>query len=95
MREKILAIMVGLTVIFAAGAAGAQRGAGDRPVITVRPDSNDAIDWYDPLRWRPLTPAELDASSRLVRRCTDGYVLEQRPSGTVLTPRMRCWWAER
>jgi hypothetical protein len=26
------------------------------------------------------------------RRCTDWYALEHRPSGTVLTPHMRCWW---
>jgi hypothetical protein len=26
------------------------------------------------------------------RRCTDWYALERRPSGTVLTPHMRCWW---
>jgi hypothetical protein len=27
-----------------------------------------------------------------VRECVNRYVLEQRPSGTVLVPRMRCWW---
>lgn len=26
------------------------------------------------------------------RQCTDWYALEHRPSGTVLTPHMRCWW---
>ena len=29
------------------------------------------------------------------RRCTDWYVLEHRPSGSVLTPHMRCWWTRR
>ena len=28
-----------------------------------------------------------------VRHCVDWYVAEYRPSGTVITPRMRCWWA--
>jgi hypothetical protein len=28
----------------------------------------------------------------LYRRCTDWYELQHRPSGTVLYPRMRCWW---
>jgi hypothetical protein len=28
----------------------------------------------------------------LYRRCTDWYQLQPRPSGTVLYPRMRCWW---
>ena len=26
------------------------------------------------------------------RRCIDWYALERRPSGTVLTPQMRCRW---
>lgn len=27
-----------------------------------------------------------------VRRCVNRYVTERRPSGSVLVPRMRCWW---
>jgi hypothetical protein len=27
-----------------------------------------------------------------VRQCVDWYALENRPSGTVITPQMRCWW---
>lgn len=27
------------------------------------------------------------------RHCISGLVLEPRPSGTVLVPRQRCWWA--
>jgi hypothetical protein len=27
-----------------------------------------------------------------VRRCVDWYAMEYRPSGTVITPQMRCWW---
>lgn len=26
------------------------------------------------------------------RECVDGYVTEHRPSGTVITPRVRCRW---
>jgi hypothetical protein len=26
------------------------------------------------------------------RECVARYVEERRPSGTVVTPRMRCWW---
>jgi hypothetical protein len=29
---------------------------------------------------------------RLYRRCDDWYVLQYRPSGTVLFPEYRCWW---
>jgi len=28
----------------------------------------------------------------LYRRCTDWYELQDRPSGPVLYPQMRCWW---
>jgi hypothetical protein len=28
-----------------------------------------------------------------VRHCVNRYVAERRPSGTVMVPRMRCWWA--
>jgi hypothetical protein len=28
-----------------------------------------------------------------VRQCVANYVQEFRPSGTVIVPRMRCWWA--
>jgi hypothetical protein len=27
-----------------------------------------------------------------VRHCVDWYAAEHRPSGTVIVPRMRCWW---
>jgi hypothetical protein len=27
-----------------------------------------------------------------VRQCTSWLATEYRPSGTVLTPQMRCWW---
>lgn len=27
-----------------------------------------------------------------VRQCVDRYVTEFRPSGTVIVPRIRCWW---
>jgi hypothetical protein len=67
------------------------------PVLRQNPASVQLppVDWTDDLRWRPLTPAELRASSHVVRRCTGGYALEHRPSGTVLTPQERCWWAVR
>jgi hypothetical protein len=28
----------------------------------------------------------------LYRRCVDWYELQDRPSGRVLYPQMRCWW---
>jgi hypothetical protein len=47
-------------------------------------------------RYRTIsTRLEVYPSSRQVRRCVDWYQIERRPSGTVLTPQMRCWWARR
>jgi len=91
MRWKILAILVLIAAALAASPADAQQKR-KRPVIVVRPNTNQTIDWGDSLRWRPLTPAELRVSQRLVRQCVDGYAVEPRPSGTVITPRMVCRW---
>jgi hypothetical protein len=35
---------------------------------------------------------EIYPSRPLFRRCVDWYELQNRPSGTVLFPQMRCWW---
>lgn len=91
----VLAAIIASAVALAATPADAQQKRSKRPVIVVRPDATSPIDWYDPLRWRPLTQAELRASQRIVRRCVDGYALEHRVSGTVITPRMHCRWAIR
>lgn len=32
---------------------------------------------------------------RAVRQCVSRLVPEYRPSGTVIVPRTRCWWAQR
>jgi len=35
---------------------------------------------------------EIHPRPLLYRRCVDWYELQNRPSGTVLFPQMRCWW---
>ncbi len=35
---------------------------------------------------------EINPRPLLYRRCIDWYELQNRPSGTVLYPQMRCWW---
>jgi hypothetical protein len=95
MRRTILVMLGTIAVAFAATSADAQTRRSKRPVIVVRPDFTSPIDWYDSLRWRPLTRAERYASSRVVRQCVDGYAIERRPSGTVITPQMRCRWVVR
>ena len=49
-----------------------------------------------PYRSRALTyPVPYPVESpgpNAVRQCVANYVQEFRPSGTVIVPRMRCWW---
>ena len=35
---------------------------------------------------------EINPRPLLYRRCVDWYVLQYRPSGTVLFPEQHCWW---
>jgi hypothetical protein len=35
---------------------------------------------------------EVNPRPLLYRRCVDWYVLQYRPSGTVLFPEQHCWW---
>jgi len=54
----------------------------------------------EPSLTTPPAPAPRYVRRRLVinpppllyRRCVDWYELQNRPSGTVLYPQMRCWW---
>ena len=41
---------------------------------------------------RPRTRIEINPRPLLYRRCVDWYEIQNRPSGTVLFPQMRCWW---
>jgi len=41
---------------------------------------------------RAPTQIEIYPRPLLYRRCVDWYELQNRPSGTVLYPQMRCWW---
>ena len=42
----------------------------------------------------PGAPPRVEVNPRplLYRRCTDRYVIQYRPSGTVLFPERHCWW---
>jgi len=77
--------------------ADAQQRRVRRPaaIVVTPPEKVPGVDWYDPLRWREPTPAEARALSHYTRSCADWYALEHRPSGTVLTPQMRCRWVRR
>jgi hypothetical protein len=42
--------------------------------------------------WRPDVYPRYYPGPNAVRECTATYVQEYRPSGTVITPRMTCYW---
>ena len=43
-------------------------------------------------RWAPDVYPRYNPGPNAVRDCTATYVQEYRPSGTVITPRMNCYW---
>jgi hypothetical protein len=42
--------------------------------------------------WEPDVIPRYNPGPNAVRDCTATYVQEYRPSGTVITPRMNCYW---
>jgi hypothetical protein len=47
---------------------------------------------YRPDHWEPDVIPRYNPGPNAVRDCTATYVQEYRPSGTVITPRMSCYW---
>jgi hypothetical protein len=47
---------------------------------------------YRPSEWEPDVYPRYNPGPNAVRTCTAGYAQEFRPSGTVITPRMHCYW---
>ena len=47
---------------------------------------------YPREEWRPPVYPQYNPGPNAVRDCTATYVQEYRPSGTVITPRMNCYW---
>ena len=46
----------------------------------------------EPDHWEPDVIPRYNPGPNAVRSCTATYVQEYRPSGTVITPRMNCYW---
>ena len=46
----------------------------------------------EPDHWEPDVIPHYNPGPNAVRSCTATYVQEYRPSGTVITPRMNCYW---
>ena len=47
---------------------------------------------YRQEQWVPDVYPRYNPGPNAVRDCTATYVQEYRPSGTVITPRMNCYW---
>jgi len=86
MKLKLLILVAAVSALPLAGAA---------PVF-----AQQTSPVTEPSLTTPPAPAPRNARRRIVinpapllyRRCVDWYELQNRPSGTVLYPQMRCWW---
>ncbi|TWB93710.1 hypothetical protein FBZ93_110317 [Bradyrhizobium macuxiense] len=96
----LLAASVGL--LLPAGQARAQSAAaeariGEAPVVRERVVERRHLRRVPiyrsrPDHWEPDVIPRYNPGPNAVRECTATYVQEHRPSGTVITPRMNCFW---
>jgi hypothetical protein len=70
----------------------AQRARRPRTTLTVRPRRFDVAPPRHFSTPYPLPYAVDYPGPNTVRQCAARYVEEHRPSGTVIVPRVRCWW---
>jgi hypothetical protein len=95
-----VAVLAGLVV--PAGGAQAQAAPSEARIAQVsKPAVTDvSAQSRRPLRrvpiyrqdWEPDVYPRYNPGPNAVRSCTATYVQEYRPSGTVITPRMNCYW---
>ena len=78
MSAKSFAVIAGFAALWLVGTTPPAAAQSQSPTGGPLPRAHPRIEIY---------PRQL-----LYRRCTDWYELQPRPSGTVLYPRMRCWW---
>ncbi len=90
-------------VLLPAAAAQAQTAStGVRTAQASPPVASDAssqrrrpvrrLPIYRSNQWEPDVYPRYNPGPNAVRDCTATYVQEYRPSGTVITPRMNCYW---
>ena len=94
-----VAILTGL--LLPDGGANAQTASGVRSA-QASPGATDAsaqrrrplrrVPIYRPREWEPDVYPRYNPGPNAVRSCTSTLVQEYRPSGTVITPRMHCYW---
>jgi hypothetical protein len=81
-------------LLLADTAAQAQTASGLQNGVTQtssQPRKLRRVPIYRP-DWEPDVYPRYNPGPDAVRDCTATYVQERRPSGTVITPRMNCYW---
>lgn len=95
MRGISLAVLVAALIGIAPVAAG-EATPPSVPALTAAHAAAPAMEFSaQSRRARRRTRVRVTPLRRVYRRCVDWYNVEHRPSGTVITPQMRCWWARR
>jgi len=82
--------------------AQAQTASSERVAVMPKPVVTDVsaqrrrplrrVPIYRQEEWAPDVYPRYNPGPNAVRDCTAHYVQEYRPSGTVITPRMNCYW---
>ncbi|MVT69162.1 hypothetical protein GPL21_29145 [Bradyrhizobium pachyrhizi] len=97
----LLAVAVGLSLpatgVQAQSAAAEARVGEAAPVARARVVERRRLKRVpiyrsQPDHWEPDVIPRYNPGPNAVRDCTATYVQEHRPSGTVITPRMNCFW---
>ena len=102
---RTAALWVALAGAFGLPAAGASAQTAQQGIQTVQaPQATDAsaqrrvrrpvtrLRVYPRYDWEPGVYPRYNPGPNAVRDCSATYVQEYRPSGTVIVPRMSCYW---
>ncbi len=92
MRVAGSVMLAGLALLALGAGAAPARAQQTRPLVQGRLEP-----FPQPRRVVRRAPVRIQVTpnQRLYRQCEDWLALEHRPSGDVITPQMRCWWAIR
>ena len=74
------------------GVRAAQAAPAPSDISAQRRRAIRRVPVYPREEWRPDVWPRYNPGPNAVRVCTATYVQEYRPSGTVITPRMNCYW---
>jgi hypothetical protein len=98
-RFVTVALLAGCAGLLLAGTTAQAQTATSgawKPAVAVTEVSSQSrklrrVPIYRP-DWEPDVYPRYNPGPNAVRDCTATYVQEHRPSGTVITPRMNCYW---